>query len=78
MLSASHHGQIQLLGFQHQAQVQLEVGCVGDADEQVGTSFVGARAGHDIARDFFVGGNGVEAVGAGAGRAGVRCVRRPC
>ena len=59
-----HHRQAEALDFEHQAQVQAQVGGVDDADDGVGRLLAVAQAGHHVARDRFVGRGGGQAVGA--------------
>jgi hypothetical protein len=51
-----HHRQAEALDFQHQAQVQAQVGGVDHADHGVRRLLAGAQAGDHVARDRFVGG----------------------
>ena len=60
-----HHGQAQGPGFQHQAQVQAQVGGIGHAHQQVGQRLAGAAATHDVTGDGFIQAVRVQAVGTG-------------
>jgi len=63
-VQGQHHGQAQGSGLQHQAQVELQVGGIGHAHQQIGHRLAGTVAGHDVARDGLIGTQGVQAVGA--------------
>ena len=58
------HGQAQALDFQHQAQIQAQIGGVDDADDGVRARVAAAQAAHHVARDGFIGRGGRQAVGA--------------
>jgi hypothetical protein len=59
-----HHRQAQALDFQHQAQVQAQIGGVDHAHHHVRRRLALAQAGHHVARDFLVRRVGRQAVGA--------------
>ncbi|MNT01760.1 hypothetical protein D3C72_1362410 [compost metagenome] len=58
------HGQAQALDFQHQAQIQAQIGGIDDADDGVRARVAAAQAAHHVARDGFIGRGGRQAVGA--------------
>jgi hypothetical protein len=64
-IEGDHHGQAQTFQAQHQAQILAQVGCIGDADDEVGLSLAGAAAEQHIGRDLLVRSQRIEAVGAG-------------
>ena len=59
------HGSPQTLEFEHQTQVHAQVGGIGDGHQQIGHVFPSATAFEHLQRHLFVGGGGVQAVGAG-------------
>ena len=81
------HRPPEALQFQHQAQVQAQIGRIHHAYEQVGGGLAGVPAEHDVARDGLIQGGGLQAVGArqiddaedapavGADEAGLPCAR---
>ncbi|MCY1350549.1 hypothetical protein D9M69_367850 [compost metagenome] len=58
-----HHRQAQPAQFQHEAQVQAQVGRIHHRHQQVGALFAGAHAQADVARDGFIQAGRVQAVG---------------
>ena len=64
-VQCQHHRPAQTAHLEHEAQMQAQVGRIGDADDHIGRGLAREVAEADVARDRFVRAGRFEAVGAG-------------